>query len=408
MGAAGDMLTASLLELMPDKDKVIDELNQIGIPSVEISAERSEKCGIRGSHIHVIVDGDEETVCEHHHVHRHMHDIEEIIDGLRIPDKVRKNVKNVYRLIADAESSVHGVPVADIHFHEVGTMDAISDITCFCYLIDKLSPDKVIVSPICTGSGQVHCAHGILPVPAPATAYILRNVPIYSGEIKSELCTPTGAALLKYHADDFGSMPVMKIDKIGYGMGQKDFESANCVRVFIGEKADTILDNDKHIDHDIRQKSEKKDDMRNAGDMIVELSCNVDDMTAEEISFAIEKFFESGAAEVFTVPVGMKKSRLGTLIEVLCHKGDIDKMVRAIFKYTSTIGIRESECRRYILDRTMTETDTSVGKVHRKISTGYGVTREKIEYDDLSRIASEQGVTIAEARKMADTNLTIS
>lgn len=406
MGAAGDMLSAALLELLPEPAKFIDDINKIGLPGVSIKAESSVKCGITGTHVHVITDGTEEislddthihddndTSCGHnfeahraHHAHHSMHDIEDIIKSLNVSDKIKDDVTGVYKIIADAESKVHGVPVTEVHFHEVGMMDAIADITCVCMLIDRIAPDKIISSPVCTGSGHVRCAHGILPVPAPATALILKDMPIYSGEMKGELCTPTGAALLKFFADEFSNMPLMKVEDIGYGMGQKDFEEANCVRAFTGSSFEQP--------DDIARGSADKDSM------ITELSCNVDDMTAEEIGFASERFFELGAADVFTVPAGMKKSRPGTLVKVLCRTADREKMVEAIFRYTSTIGIRENECRRYTLGRKIVETDTPVGKVHQKISTGYGVVRKKYEYDDLARIAEERSTSVSEIKKI--------
>lgn len=246
MGAAGDMLTAALLELFSDSDAVLTELNELNVQEVRFLRETAVKCGIRGTHISVKINGVEEHEHhheehtheeKHHHHHRHMSDIENIVTDLPVSSKVKADILAVYGLIAEAESHVHGVPVTEIHFHEVGTMDAIADITAVCFLMEKLSPDKVVVSPVHVGSGQVRCAHGILPVPAPATAYILRDIPIYGGTIRGELCTPTGAALLKYFATDFGNMPVMKVRTIGYGMGQKDFEAANCVRVMLGEQS---------------------------------------------------------------------------------------------------------------------------------------------------------------------------
>ena len=410
MGAAGDMLSAALLELIPDQDRFIEDVNKIGIPGVCIETEKTEKCGIKGTHVHVKVNGCEEiskdsddeehditlnadsnderhgeddhnhehSDDDHHHSHRHMHDIEETVKHLDISDKVKADVINVYKIIAAAESSVHGMPVSEVHFHEIGAMDAIADITMVCMLMDMISPEKVIVSPIHVGSGHVHCAHGVLPVPAPATALILKDVPIYGGEIKGELCTPTGAALLKYFADEFGDMPVMRSSAIGYGLGQKDFERANLVRSILGEA-------DAH--------SENK---------IVELSCNVDDMTAEKIGFAMERFYEAGAVEVYTIPVGMKKSRPGQLITVMCHEADREKMIRAVFKYTSTIGIRENISKRYTLDRQMTDEDTPVGKIRKKISTGYGITREKYEYEDIAKAAVERGTSISEIERIIE------
>ena len=216
-------------------------------------------------------------------------------------ERIRKDILAVFGMIAEAESHVHGVPVTEIHFHEVGTMDAVADIAAVCILMDRLAPDQVVVSPVHVGSGQVKCAHGILPVPAPATAFILKDVPIYGGEILGELCTPTGAALLKYFASRFGAMPVMRTAAIGYGMGKKDFPAANCVRALFGETEQT-------------------------GDIVAELSCNVDDMTAEEAGYAMEALFAAGALEVYTTPAGMKKSRPGLILHVMCRQDKKDEM----------------------------------------------------------------------------------
>ena len=379
MGAAGDMLTAALLELIPAQDAFIAELNALGIPGVYVKKEASVKCGITGTHISVTVHGEEEESVDvhHHHDHGHhhhsgLHDIEHIVRGhLNLPKKVQDDIMAVYMLIAEAESKAHGKPVTEVHFHKVGTMDAVADITAVCMLMNRIAPDQVVASPVHVGSGQVKCAHGILPVPAPATAHILRDVPIYGGHIRGELCTPTGAALLKHFATRFGDMPVMTTKAIGYGMGKKDFEAANCVRVLLGETADK-------------------------GDTVVELSCNIDDMTAESIGFTMEELFAAGALEVYTVPVGMKKSRPGTLLCTMCRTDDKDKMIRLIFKHTTTIGIREQISNRYTLQRKIETVDTSFGAVRKKISTGYGVHREKYEYEDIAEIARKKEVSIAE------------
>lgn len=394
MGAAGDMLTAALLELLPDPDAFLEELNSIGIPGVRVTREQAVKCGITGTHVTVKVDGAEEEAAdvhfhEHHHDHDHhhehthdhghsgMHEIEHIVWGLNVPDKVREDVLEVYRLIAQAESHAHGVPVNDIHFHEVGTMDAIADITAVCLLMEKLAPERVVASPVHVGSGHVHCAHGILPIPAPATAYILRDVPIYGGGVQGELCTPTGAALLKHFANSFGDMPVMKTEAIGYGMGKKDFEAANCVRALLGETGEPR-------------------------ETVYTLSCNVDDMTAEELGFAMDRLFDVGALEVFTVPVGMKKSRPGTLLCVLCEEQARQAVVKAIFRHTTTLGVRENTCGRYTLHRSTATVHTPWGEVRRKDSTGYGVSRSKLEYDDLAKIAREQGMSLRQVREAAE------
>ena len=275
MGAAGDMLTAALLEIAcrtesgrPDRDAIEEfaaGFNKIGIPGVEMKAVQSEKMGITGTHVHIYVNGEEEHEPEaphehahmhshthehchehdhdhghhhHHHIHRSMKDIEEIIGGLTIDDAVKEDVLNVYRIIAEAEGAVHGKPAGEVHFHEVGTMDAVADVTAVCMLMREIAPEEIIASPVATGYGSVRCAHGVLPVPAPATALILRGVPAYAGDIQGELCTPTGAALVKYFAQKYSQMPVMSTEAIGYGLGTKDFAKANVNRIFYGSKVD--------------------------------------------------------------------------------------------------------------------------------------------------------------------------
>ena len=378
MGAAGDMLMSALLELHSDAEGFLSRLNALGIPNVTVTKTQSVKCGITGTHTDVSVDGLNEDVHmhgHHHHHHTGMHEIEHIIEHFDIPEKVRADIKAVYHLIAEAESRAHGCEIDQIHFHEVGQMDAVTDITGVCMLIHELGVDKIIASPVRVGSGQVKCAHGILPVPAPATVYILKDIPIYSGSIRDEMCTPTGAALLAHFADEFGDMPVMRVSKIGYGMGTKDFDTANCIRVMIGET-------------------------ENEDNRVLELKCNIDDMTAEEIGYASEQLVKSGAIDVFTVPIGMKKNRPGTLLSCICKISDKDAVISAVFRYTSTIGIRQNICERYVLDRTESVVNTKYGDVRVKCSEGYGVKRTKTEYDDVAKISEKLGVSVSEARRL--------
>ena len=393
MGAAGDMLTAALSELFAGDtaQKILDLLN---IPNVSFQLEKTEKCGIVGTRAKVTVGGVEEGDChDHHHEHDHCHgdhehdhhhehhgmdDITTVVNGLALTESIKADVLSVYKIIADAESKVHGEPVEKIHFHEVGAMDAVADVTAVSALISALNVDKVIVSPINLGSGTVICAHGTLPVPAPATAEIIKDMPCYGSEIKGELLTPTGAALIKHFADGFGNMPAMKVFSVGYGMGKKDFERANCVRAILGE---TVED---------------------GKDTVVELCFNVDDMTAEEIAFACEKLLSAGAKEVFTSPAYMKKGRLGTLVTVLIDQNDENAMTALIFKHTSTIGVRKKICERSVLDRKTIVVDTPEGKVRKKTSYGYGVTKSKYEYDDVSRLADKLDLSLDEAVKYVE------
>ena len=432
MGAAGDMLGAALAELLPDdaRDAFTSELNAAGIPGVHVSLDPSVKCGITGTHLTVTVNGTEEKEGghshshdhshhdhqhdhshdhshshDHHHDHSHrsLHDIHHIIDDLKLPEAVRTDILAVYRLIAEAESKAHDKPVSEIHFHEVGTMDAIADIASVCLLLHKLAPDQIIASPIHVGSGQVKCAHGILPVPAPATAYILKDIPIYSGSIQGELCTPTGAALLKHFVTRFDQMPLMTPAFTGYGMGTKDFPAANCVRAILGESF-----------------------AENQPETICELSCNVDDMTGEDIAFAIETFLQNGALDAFTVPCTMKKGRPGVLVTVLCKDPDQKQMTRLILQHTTTLGVRSTIKKRWALSRTESETvipddvlanvtapdmpaESKVQElkttgndctIRSKISTGFGITRNKYEHDDLEKIARTYGLTLAQVRAL--------
>ena len=400
MGAAGDMLTAALLELMPDKEAALAKLNAMGIPGVAFEAEPSAKCGITGTHMRVLIHGKEEGAMpcghthahedhhehnhahEHHHEHDHVHEhhyehdhhvhthahahvqedahchdsdahdhahhhehdahhhahhgvaeIRSLIAELAVSETVKEKALAVYQSIAEAESKVHGAEVDQIHFHEVGSMDAVADVTAVCLLMELLAPEQVIVSPIHVGSGTVLCAHGRLPVPAPATALILEGMPIYGGNVQGELCTPTGAALLKTFADSFGPMPPMTVAKTGYGMGTKNFEQANCLRAMLGasfpmngtgSKMQTVQ-NAEGESTGSRGAAGKDTETENPAareGRITEISCNLDDMTGEDIAFAAERILQAGALDVFTESIYMKKGRPAVKLTVLARPED--------------------------------------------------------------------------------------
>ena len=418
MGAAGDMLAASLLELVPEREAVLKKLNELGIPGVQISVVPAVKQGISGTHFKVLVNGEEEHSHDHEHHHDHDHEhhhdhdhehhhdhdhehhhhhdhdlehnasdhddpphdhshqepgsVQQLLKSLTLPPKVLQDAQEVYCLLAEAEANAHGVPVDQVHFHEVGAMDAVADIVTVCLLLDILKPDEIIVSPITTGFGQVRCAHGIIPVPAPATAKLLEGIPSVSGSQEGELCTPTGAALLRYFGSSFGRMPVMRIEKIGYGMGKKDFPAANCIRVFLGEsdgQEDTIL----------------------------ELQCNLDDMTPEALGFAQERLMSAGALDVYTTAIGMKKNRPGILLTCLCRHDQREVMLDLLFRHTTTLGVRERSWGRTVLAREERVESTSAGSVRIKTASGWGVRREKPEYEDLAAIARAKDISLTEA-----------
>ena len=411
MGAAGDMLMAALLELVPDREAFLAKMNALGVPGLHVEAEPAVKCGVTGTHMAVTVHGQEEESedvhdghhhdhdhdhehehdHEHHHGHEHDHehehhhhhahssvaDIVRAIDSLPVSAAVKENAKAVYSVIAEAESRVHGHPVSEIHFHEVGSLDAVADVVGVCLLMEEIAPERMVVSPVHVGAGQVRCAHGILPVPAPATALILEGAPTYGGQVMGELCTPTGAALLKHFADSFGDRPVMAVEKIGYGMGKKDFERANCLRAFLGESAG-----------------------RREG--IVKLECNLDDMTGEDIGFAMERLFAAGARDVYTMPIGMKKSRPGVMLSVVCLPEDADRLAGEMLRHTTTLGVRRVDCGRYVLERSIRTEETPLGPVRFKAAHGAGVRREKPEYEDIAAIAVKMGWSLAEVRAALD------
>lgn len=440
MGAAGDMLTAALLDLLSveEQQAFLGQMNRL-MPGVQVKVNPAQKCGVQGLHVQVLVNGEEEHSHdhgpvhpevhpapavhdhphehvhdhdhphdhdhvhehEHHHdhVHEHGHDhphehdhghghhhhatmawVEQTIQKTDLPPEVKEQALQVYRVIAQAESAAHGCPVDQVHFHEVGALDAVADVTAVCLLLHMLAPEKVIASPVHLGSGQVRCAHGILPVPAPATAYILQGVPAYTGTIRGELCTPTGAALLKTFAQSFGPMPVMVTEKVGIGVGNKDFEAANVVRVFWG--------------CDAEQEQKKKE-------QIVELRCNLDDMTGEAIGYASELLLEAGALDVYTAPIQMKKSRPAVLLCCLCRPSEQDKLTQLMLRHTTTWGVRASVMDRSVLTTRMVPVKTKYGVVRVKQGTGYAIKKCKVEYGDMAAAAAQAGVELVRVERAA-------
>jgi uncharacterized protein (TIGR00299 family) protein len=385
MGAAGDMIMGALLELYPNPDEFIKIMNNIfgslySDTFISISYSKTQKCGIIGTSISIKINGKEENEYVHNHDHAHQkyndHNcndlkcITDLINSLLISEKVKENAIAIYKIIAEAEAKAHNKPVNSIHFHEVGEIDAICDIVGCCLLIELLSVENIIVSPICLGNGFVQCAHGLLPVPAPATCNILTGVPVYSGTIQGELCTPTGAAILKYFANRFENMPIMTIYRIGYGMGKKDFCNANCIRSYLGEVEILPIMNDN----------------------IIEISCNLDDMTGEAIGYVFEKLLVSNVLDVFTTPITMKKSRPAVMLTTLCEKKYEDEISKLILKHTTTIGVRIKECRRQILNREIEERDTKYGKIKFKKAYNQDISKQKPEYEDIKRVADENNL----------------
>ena len=467
MGAAGDMLAASLLELCPDRDVALAGLNGLGIPGVVYRAEPCVRGGIAGTRLRVLVNGQEEQpdgaapaphthshtdpdapaqeampaahvhshgaepafphdhthgepadapaahshepdhthshdeadAHGHDHLHDHDHDhshpghahhsladVTRLIRQSAAPAAVQDQAVGVYQAIAAAEGQVHGHPVDQVHFHEVGALDAVADILAVCWLVHHLAPARICASPVEVGGGTVRCAHGILPVPAPATALLLRDMPITAGACQTELCTPTGAALLKCLVSDYGPMPAMRLLATGHGCGGKDLPGrANCVTACWGE-ADTPA----------------------AGtpdgpmDTVCQLQCNLDDMTGEAIGYALARLREAGALDAFTTAIGMKKDRPAVMLTCLCRPDQEREMAALMLRHTTTLGVRVQTCRRYTLARAEHTLDTPFGPVRVKTASGWGVTRAKPEWEDLARIAARQDLPLDTVRRQVE------
>ncbi len=404
MGAAGDMLMAALYELCPEKERFLADMNRL-IPGVALEAEPVLRQGIAGTHMRVVIHGREEgrdgPVQDYpghdhhhdhdHHTHAHSHDhsrhehrsLEEVlavIDSFPLPRQVLDRAGAVYQLIAQAEAKAHGVSVGEVHFHEVGALDAVMDVTGVCYLAYLLSPDEVAASTVAVGSGTVRTAHGLLPVPAPATAELLTGVPVTTGDVAAELCTPTGAALLKALADSFRPMPAGTVLGCGYGCGTKDFPRANCLRAFLLETGE---------------------EGGGPNDAVTELKANIDDMTAEDLGWAMERLLEAGALDVGYMPLQMKKNRPGVLLQCLCRPADADRLAGEILRCTTTFGVRRADCGRYALavDPNPPVAETEYGPIRRKAGMGCGVVKCKPEYEDLAAAARAHGVPVEAVRK---------
>ena len=374
-GASGDMLLGALADLLDDPRELESLIAAAGIPGVTVEMEIAERSAVSGIRVHVKVHGTEEGH-EGHQPERHLSDILGLIGGLHVSDRVKADAAAVYRTIAGAESEVHGKAVDEVHFHEVGALDAVTDVVGVCLLIERLAPEQVIASPIRTGFGSVRCAHGILPVPAPATAFLLRGLPVFAGDEEGEFCTPTGAALVGHFAARFEQMPRMVFDDIGCGLGERQYEHANLLRAYLGD-ADEELPT------------------------VTQIDCNIDDMTPEDLGGVIDILMTYGALDATVVPAIMKKGRPGYILSCLCRERDADDLAVAILAHTSTIGLRMHVCRRYEMRSRTEQVRTDFGPVRVKVSEGYGLRKSKPEFEDLKKRAAENDVTIADVRNQA-------
>ncbi len=383
-GIAGDMCLGALIDLGVPLDYLTDKLKGLGLEQeYQITSERVQRNGQAATKVHVNL-----THTHHHHDHSHHHgrhlpEIEQLITAAKMPTQAMAWSLAVFRQLAIAEGAVHGIPAEQVHFHEVGAVDAIVDIVGTCLGLDWLGIEQLYCSPFPTGGGTVRAAHGQMTVPVPAVLKLweMRGCPVYSNGIDRELVTPTGAALATTLAQDFGAPPPMKIQQIGLGAGSINLTIPNILRLWIGESTNP----DPHQE------------------TISVLETQIDDLSPQAIGYAFEALFATGAVDVFTQPIGMKKSRPGILVTVICHPENLLACEKVLFRETTTLGIRHSTQQRTILEREIQEIQTKYGSVRIKVArTGDGAIANVLpEYEDCAKIAREHGVAWREIQRSA-------
>jgi uncharacterized protein (TIGR00299 family) protein len=364
-GISGDMTLAALIDLGVPPRWLQENLTKgLSLTSFELEVGSTVRHGIAACSVKVIVDED--------HVSRTYADIKYLIKNSHLPPSIKEKSLAIFKRLAVAESGIHKQPVDKVHFHELGGIDALVDIIGAVLGLDYLGIKNVIASKVPTGGGFVKTSHGKLPIPAPATLEILKGVPIYGNNIDRELVTPTGAAILTEMADYFEPMPVIRVDRIGYGAGQTDLEEIpNLLRVIMG---DLVARED---------------------DTLIVVETNIDDMNPEIFGYLMDLLFEDGALDVFWIPIYMKKNRPGTMIQVLCHRHVKDAVIARLLSETTTTGVRFHEMHRQLLEREQVSVQTSFGEVMvKRIKTLDGSIRVVPEYDDCRKIALKNSIPI--------------
>ncbi|HRX10205.1 MAG TPA: nickel pincer cofactor biosynthesis protein LarC [Draconibacterium sp.] len=376
-GISGDMNLGALIDLGVDSNYLKTELEKLNIEGFHLEIKKDQRRGISGTKADVIIENQENEK------HRHLRHVEEIVNGSSLPDHVKINALKIFDLIAVAEAKIHNISKERVHFHEVGALDSIADIVGAAICLDYLKVDKVMSSSIQLGGGMVKCAHGIMPVPAPATAEIVMNVPVKTGLVSHEATTPTGAAILVATVDEFTDKMDFQITKTGYGIGNRDSDVPNVLRVYLCEDSTGLKD-------------------VNSEESVV-LESNIDDMNPEHYDFLLEKLFQTGASDAWISPVIMKKSRPAVTLSVLCKNELADKMKEVVFINSTSIGIREYKVKKNMLRREESEIKTIYGTVKIKQSFFNGkMVRSKPEYEDCKKLAEKHKTTISEIEKAVD------
>lgn len=367
-GISGDMFLASLIDLGVDYKKILKELKKLSVDKIDVEIRKEVRHSISGTSFRV-------KIHEAHH-HRTFKDIKAIINKSPLKPSVKDLSEKIFRIIAEAEGKIHGIPADRVHFHEVGAMDSIIDIVGAAVAIDLLKVDKVTASPVPLGSGRADTMHGMIPIPAPATVEILRGVPVAESGIPFELTTPTGAAILKAIASSFGPMPAMTIEAAGYGAGKKDFrESANLLRSIVGS-----VDEDRAAE---------------GGERLLALETNIDDMNPQIAGYLLEKLLSAGALDAFYTPVHMKKSRPGVLLTVLTDEGKKQGLLDMIFDESTSIGVRAYPVERFCLERKIVKVKTEYGTIRVKVSLRKGkAVNAQPEYEDIKAAAEKKKIPL--------------
>jgi pyridinium-3,5-bisthiocarboxylic acid mononucleotide nickel chelatase len=375
-GISGDMNLGAMIDLGVDPDYLKTELQKLNIEGFHLEIQNDIRRGISGTKATVVIENQE------YEKHRHLRHVEELVNQSSLSPEVKAMSLKIFDLIAVAEGNVHNISKERVHFHEVGALDSIADIVGAAICLDYLKVDKVMSSPIQLGGGMVKCAHGIMPVPAPATALIVQNVPVKTGLVQHEATTPTGAAILVATVDEFTDSIDFEIDKTAYGIGQRDVsEVPNVLRVYLS-------DTSERTNHTSLEPA-------------FMLECNIDDMNPEWYDHLFGKLFDAGASDVFLTPIIMKKSRPANILSVLCPKNIVPEMKSIIFNNSTTIGLREYPVTKTVLERQEKEIETELGKVRVKCSYFQGKEiRFKPEFEDLKKLASQHGLSLNEVEKI--------
>ena len=372
-GIAGDMTLGALIDLGVNLKAVQSGIDSLGLPSCKLVTEEVKRHGFRA--VNLTVQHEPE------HAHRHLHHITDMIDGSSLTEKQKQLATDIFTNLAEAEAKVHGSTLKKVHFHEVGAVDSIADIVGAAIAFDLLGVDAVVSSPIPTGHGFIKIAHGRVSIPAPATAELLKGIPLASCDVEAELTTPTGAAIVKTLAKSFGPLPAMTIEKIGIGAGDKDFkEQGNVLRILVGEvQSEAVID------------------------QVEVLETNLDDTTGEVVGHTVKALLGAGALDVYTTPIQMKKNRPGTKLTILCSAEKRNALETIVFRETTTLGVRHWSTRRTILPREATSVSTPWGEVEGKKVTGLNdEVRFSPEYEACAEVAARENLPLQDVMRVAE------